>query len=146
MVARTRLHVTLYVHCLYFFYIDFWPLRREKDFSLLQSTEICSGTHPVPIQCVLETLSPGVRRPWREADYTSAQCRGHERVDLYLHIPYALTACTRALSFRAQCKNQTWMPHLHIILNWHTKCETYRRNVWHKIWVRTILFGGHPNG
>jgi hypothetical protein len=52
-------------------------------------TLICctsSGTHQ-GYQMGTGALSPEVRRPEREVDYSD--CQGQERVDLYIHSPYA---------------------------------------------------------
>jgi hypothetical protein len=42
------------------------------------------------IQWVTGTISLKVRRPKRDADYTSKKCQGQEYVDLYIHSPIHL--------------------------------------------------------
>ena len=72
MVTLTRLHITLYAHCL-----------SCANFNLLLL---------VVVVVVLFTIGsgsfPGVKRPGRGADPTPpSKCRGHGRVGLYLYFP-----------------------------------------------------------
>jgi hypothetical protein len=106
-------------HCLYIFFLiqAFGKCAGKIIFHFFKAPRSALGPSQSPIQCVLEAISLGVKRPWREADHTSAQCRGQELLDLYLLISFVLTACTGTLSVRAQCRKQIWVPHLYIILN-----------------------------
>jgi len=45
----------------------------------------CYECH-TPMQWVPGALSPGVKRPGREADHTSFQCRGRECVVLHIQL------------------------------------------------------------
>jgi hypothetical protein len=50
-----------------------------------------SGAHPTSTNPMgTGTLSPGVKRPRREADHTSKECWGQENVELYSHSPIRL--------------------------------------------------------
>jgi hypothetical protein len=94
-----------YIACIIYIYIYIYIYTLghyvgKRIFHFFKAPRSALAKIPSPIQCVLEAISPGVKRPWCEADLSSAQCWSQEWVDLYLHSPYALSACTRTLSFR----------------------------------------------
>jgi hypothetical protein len=61
---------------------------RGKIFLLSTLSRPVLGPTKPPIQCVTGALSPGVKRPGREADHSPQTSQ--EYVDLYIHSPIRL--------------------------------------------------------
>jgi hypothetical protein len=60
-----------------------------KNFYFSMLSRPALGSTQPPLQWVPGALSPGVKRPGREADHSNL-CRGQENVDLYILSPIRL--------------------------------------------------------
>jgi hypothetical protein len=69
------------------------PLRRFKNFLFTTSPRPTLGSTQPPIQWVPVTLSPGVKRPGREADHSLPTSAEVKKIWIYTSIPpYAFMA------------------------------------------------------
>jgi hypothetical protein len=62
----------------------------DGNFSLHHRVQADSGAHPASYPGVARALSPGVKRPRREADDSSSSAEAKECLELYLHSPIRL--------------------------------------------------------
>jgi hypothetical protein len=77
-------------------------------FSLSRRVQTCSGPNHSPIDCVPRTLSPGLKRPWREANHplpSSAEIK---------------TPCSYT-SFPSPCILMAWCSVTHRGITWRKK-------------------------
>jgi hypothetical protein len=61
--------------------------RWGKEFSLLHVVQTCYGAHQPRIQCVPGALSPGVKRPGREADHSPPASAEVKKMWIYIYTP-----------------------------------------------------------